>query len=61
MFDNDDRNFEVIKRMRCAFCDGEGASRSMLYNGSEVVRDVEWVVFDECHYVNDAEVLVEYF
>ncbi|XP_064407997.1 superkiller complex protein 2 isoform X2 [Latimeria chalumnae] len=29
--------------------------RSMLYNGSDVVRDLEWVVFDEVHYVNDAE------
>ena len=29
--------------------------RSMLYRGSEAVRDVEWVVFDEVHYVNDAE------
>jgi len=30
--------------------------RSMLYNGSEVIRDVEWVVFDEIHYINDTEV-----
>ncbi|VDO14699.1 unnamed protein product, partial [Haemonchus placei] len=29
--------------------------RSMLYNGSEVVRDLEWVVFDEVHYINNAE------
>lgn len=29
----------------------------MLYNGSEVVRDLEWVIFDEVHYINDAEVL----
>ncbi|CAI8055955.1 Helicase SKI2W, partial [Geodia barretti] len=29
--------------------------RSMLYNGSEVIRDVEWVVFDEVHYINDTE------
>ena len=28
----------------------------MLYNGSEVIRDVEWVVFDEVHYINDSEV-----
>ena len=28
----------------------------MLYNGSEVIRDVEWVVFDEIHYINDTEV-----
>jgi antiviral helicase SKI2 len=29
--------------------------RSMLYNGSEVIRDMEWVVFDEVHYINDTE------
>eukprot|EP00061_Rhincodon_typus_P014135 g40974.t1 len=27
----------------------------MLYNGSDVIRDLEWVIFDEVHYVNDAE------
>ena len=29
--------------------------RSMLYRGADIIRDVEWVVFDEVHYVNDAE------
>nr|CRZ25050.1 BMA-SKIH-2 [Brugia malayi] len=29
--------------------------RSMLYNGSEVIRELEWVIFDEVHYINDAE------
>ena len=29
--------------------------RSMLYRGADLIRDVEWVVFDEVHYVNDAE------
>ena len=29
----------------------------MLYNGSDVIRDVEWVIFDEVHYVNDSEVI----
>lgn len=28
----------------------------MLYTGSDVIRDVEWVIFDEVHYINDAEV-----
>lgn len=28
----------------------------MLYNGSDVIRDLEWVIFDEVHYVNDPEV-----
>ena len=30
----------------------------MLYNGSDVIRDLEWVIFDEVHYINDAEVSV---
>ncbi|KRY55411.1 Helicase SKI2W, partial [Trichinella britovi] len=29
--------------------------RSMLYNGSEVLRELEWVIFDEVHYVNNPE------
>jgi antiviral helicase SKI2 len=29
--------------------------RSMLYRGADIVKDVEWVVFDEVHYVNDRE------
>lgn len=29
---------------------------SMLYHGSDIIRDVEWVIFDEVHYVNDSEV-----
>ncbi|XP_068695347.1 superkiller complex protein 2-like [Montipora foliosa] len=29
--------------------------RSMLYNGSDTIRDVEWVIFDEVHYINDEE------
>ncbi|PVD21624.1 hypothetical protein C0Q70_17423 [Pomacea canaliculata] len=28
--------------------------RSMLYNGSDIVRDLEWVIFDEVHYINDS-------
>ena len=39
--------------------------RSMLYKGADLIRDVEFVIFDEVHYVNDAEVcapfLVEQF
>ena len=27
----------------------------MLYNGSDVIRDLEWVIFDEVHYINDSE------
>lgn len=33
----------------------------MLYNGSEVIRDLEWVIFDEVHYINDAEVREQSF
>lgn len=29
--------------------------RSMLYRGSDTIKDIEWVIFDEVHYVNDAE------
>ncbi|KAL6067861.1 Helicase SKI2W, variant 2 [Balamuthia mandrillaris] len=29
--------------------------RSMLYKGADLIRDVEWVIFDEVHYVNDLE------
>lgn len=32
--------------------------RSMLYRGADLIRDVEFVIFDECHYVNDADVLL---
>ena len=32
----------------------------MLYNGSDVIRDVEWVIFDEVHYINDSEVCVSH-
>ena len=27
--------------------------RNMLYRGSEVMREVAWVVFDEIHYMRD--------
>jgi len=29
--------------------------RSMLYRGSEVVREIAWVIFDEVHYMRDKE------
>jgi len=29
--------------------------RSLLYNGSDIIRDLEWVIFDEVHYINDPE------
>lgn len=29
--------------------------RSMLYRGANMIRDIEWVIFDEVHYINDIE------
>ena len=29
--------------------------RSMLYNGSEITREIAWVIFDEVHYMRDKE------
>jgi len=29
--------------------------RTMLYRGSDMIRDIEWVIFDEVHYVNNKE------
>ena len=29
--------------------------RSMLYRGSEVIREIAWVIFDEIHYMRDKE------
>ena len=29
--------------------------RSMLYRGSEITREVAWVIFDEIHYMRDKE------
>jgi ATP-dependent RNA helicase DOB1 len=31
--------------------------RSMLYRGSEIMREVGWVVFDEIHYMRDKGIL----
>jgi antiviral helicase SKI2 len=30
--------------------------RSMLYRGADLIRDVEFVIFDEVHYINDFDV-----
>lgn len=29
--------------------------RSMMYRGSEMMREVSWVIFDEVHYMQDRE------
>ena len=39
----------------CVYVCVVDAPISMLYRGSDVIRDIEWVIFDEVHYVNDAE------
>ena len=26
--------------------------RSMLYKGADIIRECEWVIFDEVHYIN---------
>ena len=28
--------------------------QQMLYKDSDYIKDVEWVIFDEVHYINDA-------
>ena len=28
---------------------------SMFYKGSNIIYDIEWVILDEIHYVNDVE------
>jgi ATP-dependent RNA helicase DOB1 len=33
--------------------------RSMLYRGSEIMRELAWVVFDEIHYMRDSGMLNE--
>ena len=37
-----------------SFCSTE-ILRSMLYRGADLIRDIEYVVFDEVHYINDSE------
>lgn len=29
--------------------------RNMLYKGNDMIRDIEWVIFDEVHYINNPE------
>jgi hypothetical protein len=59
MFNNDDRNssvsylFEIKKNLKKFFF---LISRSMLYNRSNTLKSLEWVIMDEIHYLNDTEV-----
>jgi len=27
--------------------------RNSLYKGADMIRDIEWVIFDEVHYINN--------
>lgn len=29
--------------------------RNSLYKGADMIRDIEWVIFDEVHYINNKE------
>jgi ATP-dependent RNA helicase DOB1 len=42
----------ILKQARAVF-DTAQILRSMLYRGSEIVREVAWVIFDEIHYMRD--------
>ena len=47
-------DMQVNPEATCLVCTTE-ILRSMLYKGSDCIRDTEWVIFDEVHYVNDSE------
>lgn len=34
------------------------SKRSMLYNRSNTLKSLEWVIMDEIHYLNDTEVCI---
>ncbi|KAF5305755.1 hypothetical protein FQR65_LT07651 [Abscondita terminalis] len=47
-------DFQINMKGACLIMTTE-ILRSMLYAGSDVTRDLEFVIFDEVHYVNDKE------
>ncbi|XP_047115180.1 helicase SKI2W [Schistocerca piceifrons] len=47
-------DFQINQKANCLIMTTE-ILRSMLYHGSEAIRDLEFVIFDEVHYINDAE------
>lgn len=47
-------DFQINIKASCLIMTTE-ILRSMLYGGSEVTRDLEYVIFDEVHYINDKE------
>lgn len=48
-------DFQINETASCLIMTTE-ILRSMLYCGSDVTRDVEYVIFDEVHYINDSDV-----
>lgn len=47
-------DFQINQTASCLIMTTE-ILRSMLYNASDIIRDLEFVVFDEVHYINDKE------
>lgn len=47
-------DFQINQTASCLIMTTE-ILRSMLYKGSDIVRDLEFVIFDEVHYINDNE------
>ncbi|XP_017775290.1 PREDICTED: helicase SKI2W [Nicrophorus vespilloides] len=47
-------DFQINQTASCLIMTTE-ILRSMLYCGSDVTRDLEYVIFDEVHYINDKE------
>ncbi|XP_050296280.1 helicase SKI2W [Anthonomus grandis grandis] len=47
-------DFQINQKASCLIMTTE-ILRSMLYCGSDITRDIEYVIFDEVHYINDRE------
>ncbi|CAG9821156.1 unnamed protein product [Phaedon cochleariae] len=47
-------DFQINQTASCLIMTTE-ILRSMLYSGSDITRDLEYVIFDEVHYINDRE------
>ncbi|XP_025832700.1 helicase SKI2W-like [Agrilus planipennis] len=47
-------DFQINQTASCLIMTTE-ILRSMLYRGSDIARDLEYVIFDEVHYINDKE------
>lgn len=51
-------SFYFISSVRCSSLLSLQILRSMLYRGSEIMREVAWVIFDEIHYMRDKGQLI---